>query len=199
MADEKSPTSPPAKDGVEEMTEVPAVPPVTISSAVPYTEEEKNLLLEHLRGVSHHQERSEKEEGVDGSWREGTLPLLCSMVEKVLSLAAERCNVCTDAGGTEGGETKAKEGDQSSQGTPVRDVTINMDLFKEESDYILEQLRLQPWPFFTLPRLYEILADPFKYNCHESELRGEKLQSAIRRCVLVSCPLNSGSRSNSLP
>ena len=59
--------------------------------------------------------------------------------------------------------------------------------FAAENAYILEQLELLHAPPFTLQRLCEILLQPSAYHTSHAtgKLRGELLQSAVRRCVLV--------------
>ena len=63
----------------------------------------------------------------------------------------------------------------------------DMENFTAENAYILEQLELLHAPPFTLQRLCEVLLQPSAYHTSAvtGTLRGELLQSAIRRCVLV--------------
>lgn len=62
--------------------------------------------------------------------------------------------------------------------------------FEAENAYLLEQFDLLEAPTFTLQRLAEVLLDPRRYHIPvshpEGPLRGEKLQAALRRCILVS-------------
>lgn len=61
--------------------------------------------------------------------------------------------------------------------------------FSAENAYLMEQFSMQEGPTFTLQRLAEILIDPAQYNCVGNDgnsLRGDKLQAALRRCILVS-------------
>jgi len=59
--------------------------------------------------------------------------------------------------------------------------------FAAENIYLAEQLELFPNAPFTLQRLCEILCEPSKHHAtRDGRIRGEVLQSAIRRCVLVS-------------
>ncbi|KAG8345251.1 hypothetical protein ERJ75_001594400 [Trypanosoma vivax] len=173
---------------------VPNSPTVTIAPNLPYTEEEMNLLSAHLGKPGLH-------EGLtDEVWRDQMLPLLCGMVEKALQLAAEahenakKGNGVSDYGAQEEGDRTEMSGEKKGNVAQTLPSVENADFFAEENVYILGQLRLQPSPFFTLPRLWEILADPYRYNCSAAGvIRGEKLQAALRRCVLVSAPIACGS------
>ncbi|CBH09762.1 hypothetical protein, conserved [Trypanosoma brucei gambiense DAL972] len=191
--EEKVVTSLPSGDTASGSGESTASPPIVISAAVPYTEEEKKLLTEQLR--RHQRQQSQGDD--DSSWNETTLPFISSMVEKVLQLAAQNRESDSTKDSGSGDENKPQEKANATDDVADADAVSKVDTFVEDNDYVLEQLRLQPWPFFTLPRLCEILADPYKYNSIGDKLRGEKLQSAIRRCVLVSAPLNCDVRNNS--
>jgi hypothetical protein len=65
--------------------------------------------------------------------------------------------------------------------------STDAESFQAENVYILEQLELLHAPPFTLQRLCEVLRQPSEYHTSRSTgaLRGEMLQAAIRRCVLV--------------
>ncbi|KEG06224.1 hypothetical protein DQ04_15151010 [Trypanosoma grayi] len=171
----------------EEGEEKQATPTVTIAAGVPYTDAEKALLQSQLKAQPKPPPPPKQELG--DAWVSTTLPLLVSMVEKVLQLAAQHCE---DGGDADISSTTSDNTNTSTKATTAGPVTSasKLDRFLEENTYIVEQLRLQQWPFFTLPRLWEVLADPFKYNTNaRGRLRAEKLQAAVRRCVLVSSPL----------
>ncbi|RNF21526.1 uncharacterized protein Tco025E_03328 [Trypanosoma conorhini] len=178
--------SPTANKSSAEREEPEAAPAPTITSAVPYTAEEKACLLAYLTAPPQEQQEQQRRDG-DAAWAAKTLPLLASMVAKVLRLAADNY----EDGGTAG--ASAADAPAAEEEAPRRSGSTapsKMDCFLEENAYFLEQLQLQSWPFFTLPRLCEILANPFMYNSDASgKLRGAKLQAAVRRCVLASAPL----------
>ncbi|EAN84836.1 hypothetical protein, conserved, partial [Trypanosoma cruzi] len=167
---------------------------LTIHSEVPYTEEEKTFLLEQLVALS--QEQQERQHDDDDKWTRTTVPLLVSMLEKVLQLAADNYeddsnnnNISNSAGTTTTAATNQKPKGGGATTLAAKPLS-KMECFLEENDYIIEQMQQQQRPFFTLPRLLEILADPFIYNRDAAgKLRGGKLQAAVRRCVLVSYPL----------
>ncbi|RNF11753.1 hypothetical protein TraAM80_00736 [Trypanosoma rangeli] len=180
----------------EEAAEAKAEPAPTITSAVPYTAEEEACLREHLTASLLEQQERQSRDG-DAAWTKTTLPLLVSMVAKVLQLAADNYN---EESGTAGGAPATPATDttttknQLPRGSGPTSLPAKppskMECFLEENTYLLEQLRLQQWAFFTLPRLWEILADPFMYNSDATgKLRSAKLQAAVRRCVLSSAPL----------
>lgn len=63
---------------------------------------------------------------------------------------------------------------------------LDAECFAAENAYILEQLELLHAPPFTLQRLCEILLLPSQHRTTiAGVLRGDVLQTAIRRCVLV--------------
>ncbi|ORC85748.1 uncharacterized protein TM35_000332050 [Trypanosoma theileri] len=175
-----------------------AFPIVGIAEGLPYTESEKAMLQSQL----------DQQCGGDISdvslWEKSILPLLVSMVTKVLELAASKYgeNAENTTNNNNNNDNSNNRNSNNNVTTPANNRGLKvsapgtaktpskMDLFLEENAYIVEQLQLQQWPFFTLPRLVELLANPFTYNCDsEGHLRGEKLQAAIGRCVLVSAPL----------
>ena len=63
----------------------------------------------------------------------------------------------------------------------------DQDAFVMENEYILEQFSELHAPPFTLQRLCEILLNPTEYHIAGGKdvVRGEKLQAALRRCILV--------------
>lgn len=61
--------------------------------------------------------------------------------------------------------------------------------FLAENEYLMEQLRQMQWCPFTCERLLELLSDPGRHCMSKSgTLRGELLQAALRRCILVTFP-----------
>ncbi|KAH9599537.1 hypothetical protein LSM04_005280 [Trypanosoma melophagium] len=162
---------------------------VEIAEGLPYTESERDMLRSQL------DQQCECDNNKISLWEKSTLPWLVSMVSKVLELAAgnydENDNNTTTSNNNSNNNTTPVSNRELKVSAPLTTRTPSkMDLFLEENTYIVEQLQLQQWPFFTLPRLLELLANPFIYNSDaEGKLRGEKLQAAIRRCVLVSAPM----------
>lgn len=72
--------------------------------------------------------------------------------------------------------------------TSHNSATVDHATFVAENAYLLEQLELMREPPFTLQRLCEVLLNPSQFHTRVRSpdvLRGEVLQSTIRKCVLV--------------
>lgn len=65
---------------------------------------------------------------------------------------------------------------------------VTKETFVAENMYLMEQFEIAQCPLFTLQRLAEILLDPKNFHVRYGDggIRGDVLQAAIRKCVLVS-------------
>ncbi|KAG5477000.1 hypothetical protein LSCM1_05334 [Leishmania martiniquensis] len=65
--------------------------------------------------------------------------------------------------------------------------------FVEESAYIIAQAQQLQWYPFTYQRWVELLLEPGKYHtARDGRLRGDALQTSLRRCILVTYPAVEG-------
>ncbi|GET89229.1 hypothetical protein, conserved [Leishmania tarentolae] len=66
--------------------------------------------------------------------------------------------------------------------------------FAEENAYIVAQAQQLQWYPFTYQRWVELLLEPGKYHtaCSDGRLRGDAIQTSLRRCILVTYPAVEG-------
>ncbi|KAK7200324.1 hypothetical protein NESM_000085700 [Novymonas esmeraldas] len=66
--------------------------------------------------------------------------------------------------------------------------------FMEENAYILAQAQQLQWYPFTYQRWIEVLLEPGRYHTarEDGHLRGDAIQTSLRRCILVTYPLVEG-------
>jgi hypothetical protein len=117
------------------------------------------------------------------SWADDVLPIFVQVVQEALNDALEAFR--------ENQKDAASTGASAPPPTTTASYENSEDSFQSENAYLLDQLKMCiRGPPFTLQRLSEILLGQeqpvYRTARGGTMLRGDLLQSAIRKCVLVS-------------
>lgn len=179
---------------------------VLLSDKLPYTEEEMAFLVKQLhefvtpdKGVRdvNTDSFSTGNMGESDEFAASVSSILAPMVEKVLKLAADSyipipscAAVVADLITPSSHKSPRKM--FATESSDVAEVYLSgtAEQFAKENEYLVDEVRQMQYKPFTLQRLLEILADPWRYHSSkDGKLRGDMLQAAVLRCVLVTCPL----------
>ncbi|AYU79469.1 protein of unknown function - conserved [Leishmania donovani] len=134
-------------------------------------------------------ERAAAAASVNGAQNAGSLPSADgSGVGKHGSTAnSSHANSCTAEGIAPGGAAGSSDHRSTpAGGTPAQ--------FAEENAYIIAQAQQLQWYPFTYQRWVELLLEPGKHHtaCDDGGLRGDAIQTSLRRCILVTYPAVEG-------